>query len=87
MAFNESQLESYWKFMARIESLNKFSVIKKPSGIKMCNHWRMEEKTCLNLIKNLKKNNFNKFQRWEAILLILNMVKIVQHFQFFILYE
>ena len=50
MTFHESWLESYWKFMARIESLNKSLATKKISGIRMCNHWRIE--------KNPRKDSF-----------------------------
>ena len=59
MAFSESWFESYWKSMARIESSNKSLVTKMSSGIRMCNHWKMEEhfpeSTCSNLIKNFWK--------------------------------
>ena len=38
MAFNKSWFESYWKSLARIESLNKFFITKKASGIRMYYH-------------------------------------------------
>ena len=51
MGFNESWLESYWKSMPRIESSNKSSVTKKPSSIRTCNHWRIEEDPRKDLFK------------------------------------
>ena len=56
--FKESWLEFDWKSMATIESSNKSSYTKKPTGIRKYKHWRTEEiteKTCSNLIKNFGK--------------------------------
>ena len=53
--FNESRFESYWQFMARIESLNKLSVTKKPLGNKTCNHGRIRENPWKILLKSHQK--------------------------------
>ena len=47
LAFNEN--------LDRIESLNKSSVTKKNPGIRMCNHWRMEENPKKDLFKSHQK--------------------------------
>ena len=67
--------------MARIESSNKSSVIKKKkhSRIITSNHLKMEE----NPTKNFKKVCSN-LQKLEAWLMIINM-KIVQFSQLFLL--
>lgn len=54
IAFNVSWLEFNWKSMARIESLNK-SDTKNPSGIRTCNHWKIEEIPRKDLFKSHQK--------------------------------
>ena len=71
--------------MASIESLNKLFITKNPSTIRICNHGRTKENK-KKLFKSHKK--FKKMiaasYKDEAMLLTINIVKVVQ---FFILYK